>query len=199
MSKKLIIVGSGNAALCAGISALEKGADVKILEKADKNLAGGNTKYTAGAMRFVYNSGDELKPLLIDPNEPKLEKTNFGQYTKEKFSEDLLNFNDGKPLTIEQKTLINESYETMKWLASHDVKFEPIYSRQSFIKEGKHIFWGGLTLASENEGVGLFNQELSAFLSLMFCTTIEASTPALAHICLTGASKARLTISTPTC
>ena len=33
MSKKLIIVGSGNAALCAGISALEKGATVKILEK----------------------------------------------------------------------------------------------------------------------------------------------------------------------
>ena len=47
MSKKLIIVGSGNAALCAGISALEKGADVKILEKANEYLAGGNTKYTA--------------------------------------------------------------------------------------------------------------------------------------------------------
>jgi tricarballylate dehydrogenase len=31
---------------------------------------------------------------------------------------------------------------------------------------GNHIFWGGLTLASENEGVGLFDQELDAFLSL---------------------------------
>ena len=41
MSKKLIIVGSGNAALCAGISALEKGATVKILEKANEYLAGG--------------------------------------------------------------------------------------------------------------------------------------------------------------
>ena len=163
MSKKLIIVGSGNAALCAGISALEKGATVKILEKANENLAGGNTKYTAGAMRFVYNNGEELKPLLKDPYDPKLEKTNFGQYTKEKFSEDLLNFNDGKPLTIEQKTLINESYETMKWLSSHDVKFEPIYQRQSFEKDGKFIFWGGLTLASRNEGVGLFDQELEAF------------------------------------
>ena len=61
---------------------------------------------------------------------------------------------------------MSKSLETIQWLSSHDVKFEPIYSRQSFIKEGKHIFWGGLTLASENEGVGLFNQELSAFLSL---------------------------------
>ena len=39
MSKKLIIVGSGNAALCAGISALEKGATVKILEKANEYLS----------------------------------------------------------------------------------------------------------------------------------------------------------------
>ena len=45
MKKTVIIVGSGNAALSAGIAALEKGADVTIYEKADKNLAGGNTKY----------------------------------------------------------------------------------------------------------------------------------------------------------
>ena len=54
----------------------------------------------------------------------------------------------------------------MKWLSSHDVKFEPIYQRQSFEKDGKFIFWGGLTLASKNEGVGLFDQELEAFKKL---------------------------------
>ena len=86
--------------------------------------------------------------------------------SQEKFKNDLLNFNDGRPLSWEQEILVSKSFETIKWLSSHDVKFEPIYSRQSFLKEGKHIFWGGLTLASENEGVGLFNQELSAFLSL---------------------------------
>ena len=36
MTKTVIIVGSGNAALSAGIAALEKGADVTIYEKADK-------------------------------------------------------------------------------------------------------------------------------------------------------------------
>ena len=61
---------------------------------------------------------------------------------------------------------MSKSLETIQWLSSHNVKFEPIYSRQSFLKDGKHIFWGGLTLAAENEGVGLFNQELAAFLSL---------------------------------
>ena len=60
MSKNIIIVGSGNAALTAGIAALEKGANVLIIEKGNKELAGGNTKYTAGAMRFSYENGKEL-------------------------------------------------------------------------------------------------------------------------------------------
>lgn len=51
----------------------------------------------------------------------------------------------------------------MQWLGQHGVKFEPIYSRQSFEKDGRHVFWGGLTLAAENEGVGLFDMELAAF------------------------------------
>ena len=166
MPKKVVVVGSGNAALSAGIAALEKGADVVIYEKADKKMAGGNTKYTAGAMRFSYENGNQLIDLLKHPDDKRIKNTDFGTYTNEKFSLDLLNFNDGRPLSPEQKILVSKSFETIQWLASHNVKFEPIYSRQSFLKDGKHIFWGGLTLASENEGVGLFDQELTAFLSL---------------------------------
>ena len=164
--RKVVIAGSGNAALSAGIAALEQGASVLMLEKADEALAGGNTKYTAGAMRFAYTSGAELLPLLNDPADPRLEVTDFGTYTKEKFAADLLGFNDGRPLSPEQKVLVAESYDTVNWLASHDVKFEPIYSRQSFEKDGRHVFWGGLTLSAENEGVGLFDQELAAFTRL---------------------------------
>ncbi len=47
MTNKIIIIGSGNAAMCAGIAALECGASVVMYEKAEKILAGGNTKYTA--------------------------------------------------------------------------------------------------------------------------------------------------------
>ena len=166
MPKKVVVVGSGNAALSAGIAALEKGADVVIYEKADKKMAGGNTKYTAGAMRFSYENGDQLIDLLKHPDDKRIKDTDFGTYTNEKFSLDLLNFNDGRPLSPEQNILVSKSFETIQWLASHNVKFEPIYSRQSFLKNGKYIFWGGLTLASENEGVGLFDQELAAFLSL---------------------------------
>ena len=166
MTKKVTIVGSGNAALSAGIAALEKGGDVTIYEKADKKLAGGNTKYTAGAMRFAYDDSNQLMDLLKNPNDERLKDTDFGSYTQDNFEKDLLNFNDGRPLSHEQKILVSKSLETIKWLSSHNVKFEPIYSRQSFLKNGKHIFWGGLTLASQNEGVGLFDQELAAFLAL---------------------------------
>ena len=166
MSKKIIIVGSGNAALSAGIAALEKGSEVIIYEKAEKKMAGGNTKYTAGAMRFAYDSGEQLIPLLKNKSDPRLKNTDFGSYSTKQFSSDLLNFNDGRPLSDEQNILVTKSYETIQWLASHNVKFEPIFSRQSFLKNGKHIFWGGLTLASEDEGVGLFDQELSAYLTL---------------------------------
>ncbi len=162
MSKSIIVVGTGNAALCAAISALESGANVTLLEKADEALAGGNTKYTAGAMRFAYDSADDLLPLLSDREDPRLAKTDFGSYTNEKFGQDLLGFNDGRPLSPEQQDLIAQSGETMRWLATHDVTFEPIYSRQSFEKDGRHVFWGGLTLAARNEGVGLFDMELDA-------------------------------------
>ena len=56
--KRIVIAGSGNAALCAGIAALEQGADVLLLEKASADEAGGNSRYTAGAMRFAYQSHD---------------------------------------------------------------------------------------------------------------------------------------------
>ncbi|MDP4066340.1 hypothetical protein IMCC1933_28330 [Rhodobacteraceae bacterium IMCC1933] len=162
MSKSVIVVGTGNAALCAALAALESGAGVTLLEKADKSLSGGNTKYTAGAMRFAYDGADDLLPLLRNPEDPRVKRADFGSYTTEKFANDLLGFNDGRPLSEEQEALVHQSGATLRWLASHGVKFEPIYSRQSFEKDGRHVFWGGLTLAAENEGVGLFDMELAA-------------------------------------
>lgn len=162
MSKRIIVVGTGNAAMSAALAALEKGAQVTLLEKADQNMSGGNTKYTAGAMRFAYDTSEALLPLLAHPEDPRIPNTDFGQYTQEKFASDLLGFNEGRPLSIEQERLVGESYEAVRWLADHKVTYEPIYARQSFEKDGKYIFWGGLTLAAENEGVGLFDMELAA-------------------------------------
>ena len=159
----VIVVGSGNAALCAGIAACEAGKKVLMIEKADQDMAGGNTKYTAGAMRFAFDGHEDLLPLIADPDDPRIAISDFGSYPKDMFAQDLLGFNDGAPLTPEQIRLVENSYETMLWLANHGVTFDPIFSRQSFEKDGKIIFWGGLALAAANEGVGLFDMELAAF------------------------------------
>ena len=162
----VVIVGSGNAGLCAGIAACEGGAKVLMIEKADRDMAGGNTKYTAGAMRFAYNTNADLLPLLAAPDDPRLSRTDFGSYTEEKFATDLLGFNDGASLTEEQHILVSQSYDTMVWLAGHGVTYDPIWARQSFEKNEQIVFWGGLTLAAENEGVGLFDMELAAYKNL---------------------------------
>lgn len=163
---RILIAGSGNAALCAGIAALERGADVLILEKACADEAGGNSRYTAGAMRFAYESRDELLPLLRNPAGEAFDRADFGSYTRNDFAHDLRNFNDGKPLNYLQDTLVDESYDTMLWLSRHNIGFDPIYSRQAFQKDGRYVFWGGLVLEAHGEGVGLVAAETREFLRL---------------------------------
>ena len=54
------IVGGGNAALCAAIAAKQHGAQVSLFERAPFELRGGNSRFTAGDMRTVYNGVKDL-------------------------------------------------------------------------------------------------------------------------------------------
>jgi len=155
----VLVVGSGNAALVAALSALRQGCSVLVIEKGPESLAGGNTRYTAGAMRFAYDSVADLLPLMADPSDPRVETADFGSYPQAQFADDLLRFNDGAALTAEQEVLVAESLPTIQWLADAGLKFEPIWDRQSFEHNGRRVFWGGLTLAASGEGDGLFQDE----------------------------------------
>jgi tricarballylate dehydrogenase len=161
--RKIVIIGSGNAALCAGIAALEEAAQVTIFEKAPIEEAGGNSRYTAGAMRFAYGSRKQILALLSDRSHKRLLRTDFGTYPRAKFAADMRLFNGDHPLCELQNLLVDDSYSTMAWLKKHNISFDPIYSRQSFEKDGKTVFWGGLTLESRGEGVGLVDAELEEF------------------------------------
>ncbi|HET8610238.1 MAG TPA: FAD-dependent oxidoreductase, partial [Burkholderiales bacterium] len=62
----VIVVGAGNAAACAALAAREAGARVVMLEAAPQAECGGNSRYTAGAMRFVFNGADDLAQAITD-------------------------------------------------------------------------------------------------------------------------------------
>jgi tricarballylate dehydrogenase len=65
-STDVIVVGAGNAALCTALAAAEHGVSVLVLERAPENEAGGNSRFTAGAFRCVYNGVDDLRALMPD-------------------------------------------------------------------------------------------------------------------------------------
>lgn len=158
----VIVVGAGNAALCAALAARESGAEVLVLERAPEEENGGNSRFTAGGMRFPYRGVEELLPLMPDLTQEELDRTDFGAYTADQFYEDMFRVTRYKtdPQLCEQ--LVTRSYDTMLWLHRKGVRFVPIYGRQTFQQGGKLKFWGGVTVESWGGGPGLVDQETQA-------------------------------------
>lgn len=85
----VVVVGAGNAALCAALSARENGARVTVFEWAPEDLRGGNSRFTGGMMRFVYNGVEDLLKVVPELDPTEQENTDFGVYTREQFFEDM--------------------------------------------------------------------------------------------------------------
>ena len=85
----VIVVGAGNAATCAALSAREAGARVLMLEAAPEEQRGGNSAFTGGAFRIVYHGAGDLARLIPDLNETELNDVDFGTYTEEQYFDDM--------------------------------------------------------------------------------------------------------------
>src|SRR3981081_4297401 len=85
----VIVVGAGNAAFCAALAAQEEGASVLMLEAAPQDESGGNSRFTAGSIRVVYNGVDDIKTLVPDLTEAEIATTDFGAHTQEQFFVDI--------------------------------------------------------------------------------------------------------------
>src|ERR1700689_5403809 len=85
----VIVVGAGNAAFCAALAAQEGGAKVLMIEAAPEDESGGNSRFTAGSIRVVYNGVDDIKTLVPDLSSAEIESTDFGAYTTEQFFDDM--------------------------------------------------------------------------------------------------------------
>lgn len=152
---KVIVVGGGNAALCAALSARERGADVVVLERADRKRAGGNTAFTAGAMRVAYNGVDDLRRLMPELTDDEVAMTDFGAYTTSDFLDDLARVTEYRTDPDLAETLVDRSFDTLLWMKDKGVRFAPIYGRQAFKVDGRFKFWGGLTVEVSGGGPGL--------------------------------------------
>jgi tricarballylate dehydrogenase len=151
----VIVVGGGNAALCAALAARETGASVLIVEAAPEAERGGNSRFTAGAMRVAYNGVEDLAHLMPDLTDEEKAQTDFGVYPQDQFYDDLCRVTQYRTDPQLAETLVSRSFETMSWMRNQGVRFAPIYGRQAFKVDGRFKFWGGLTVEAWGGGPGL--------------------------------------------
>jgi len=151
----VIVVGGGNAAFAAALAAAEAGASVVMLERAPLDEAGGNTRFTAGAMRFAYDGVDHLRRLMPDLTDAEVARSDFGAYTEAQFFEDMGRVTEYRTDPDLCELLVTRSRETLFWMRDKGVRFAPIWGRQAFLVDGKFKFWGGLTVEAVGGGPGL--------------------------------------------
>jgi tricarballylate dehydrogenase len=150
----IIVVGVGNAALCAAISAKESAKRVLVLERAPEDESGGNSRFTAGLLRIVYNGADDLAKLIDFSNEERL-RTDFGTYTAEQFLDDMARITEYRCDPDLTEILVKQSFPTALWMRKKGIRFTAAWGRQAFKIEGRFKFWGGLTLEAIGGGPGL--------------------------------------------
>src|SRR6201996_3407779 len=153
----VVVVGAGNAAFCAALAAQEQGAKVVMCEAAPEDESGGNSRFTAGSVRVVYNGVDDIKTLVPDLTEAEIATTDFGTYTADQFFDDMARVTQHRADPDLVELLVTRSFDSLNWLRQKGVRLIPIYGRQAFKIDGKFKFWGGLTVEAVGGGPGLIN------------------------------------------
>jgi tricarballylate dehydrogenase len=151
----VVVVGSGNAGLCAALAARESGASVLLVEKAPEEWRGGNSFFTGGALRFAFSNVDDIRTLVPDLSEEELKSIVIDPYDEDQFYSDMLRVTEyltDADLTL---TLIRQSLPTMKWLCTKGVRWNLAFGRQAFRVDEKFRFWGGLIVEAIGAGPGL--------------------------------------------
>ena len=161
-SYDIVVIGAGNAALCAALAAQENGARVLVLERAPEDQNGGNSRFTAGAIRFAYEGVDDLREVMPDLSDEEVAQTDFGTYSEDQFFDDMFRVTQYRCDPDLVELLVRRSRATMVWMREKGVRFVPIYGRQAFKVDGRFKFWGGLTVEAWGGGPGLVDSLTSA-------------------------------------
>jgi tricarballylate dehydrogenase len=126
-STDVLVIGGGNAALCAAISARRQGADVVVLEHAFKGMRGGNTRHTRN-----------LRAMHDGPIETLTES-----YSEDEYWQDLIRVTKGKTNEHLARLMIRKSAELLPWLKETGVRFQPALSGTLSLGRTNAFFLGG--------------------------------------------------------
>ena len=151
----VVVVGGGNAALCAALAAAEQGAGVGVLEAAPEAQRGGNSRYTGGIVRMTFNGAEDVTSLVDDLSEEELARTDFGAYSAEDFFDDMGRLTRYRCHPELTEVMIDQSLAAYQWLKEKGVRFAAPYNRQAFQVDGKFTFWGGIAVETVGGGEGL--------------------------------------------
>jgi len=123
----VLVIGGGNAALCAALMAREAGVSVMLLEAAPREWRGGNSAHTRN-LRCMHDAPQDV---LVDA------------YPEEEFWQDLLKVTGG--LTNERlaRRVIRDSSICRPWMRSHGVHFQPSLSGALHTARTNAFFMGG--------------------------------------------------------
>ena len=123
----VLVVGGGNAALCAAISARRSGASVLVLEAAPKFYRGGNTRHTRN-MRCAHDTAVG---------------TLTGPYTEEEYWDDLQRVTAGRTDEALARMMIRESKDMLHWIGMQGVRFQPSLGGTLSLGRTNSFFLGG--------------------------------------------------------
>ncbi|HEY9460300.1 MAG TPA: FAD-dependent tricarballylate dehydrogenase TcuA [Paralcaligenes sp.] len=152
----VIVVGAGNAALAAAVSAHENGAArVLVLEKARREDRGGNTHFSGGLLRFAFDNTEQI--LEVSPEADRLEGFIGGvePYPESAFLADLMRMTGDRADQGLAKILIGNSFDTIKWMSRLGIVMEPAVSLGGIVVDGKIKWPKGAVIRALHEGVGL--------------------------------------------
>jgi tricarballylate dehydrogenase len=123
----ILVIGGGNAALCAALVAREAGASVLLLEAAPKEWRGGNSIHT----RNIRSMHDAPQDVLLDV------------YSEEEYWQDMLKVTGG--LTDEKlaRLVIRATSNCRGWMHKHGVRFQPSLSGTLNLSRTNAFFMGG--------------------------------------------------------
>ncbi len=162
----VVVVGAGNAALVAALTAHEAGARVIVLEAAPKEERGGNSRFSGGIFRVTHDGLADLLPLVTPESAKWADRITVDAYTRERYEAELGSATDGRINPELANQLFDLSRKTVDWMASRGVRWELAVGKlidPEKIPEGEqYVLPPGGALRAVDEGVGLMEDLFTA-------------------------------------